>query len=257
MTCETLILVSDKFVDFTADKKAITVSQLNAMLEIPEHILPGTLKLIPGLGLSDNDIEELTTKINAQRISPHRWDTTALAFRPRPAQPCLSHKRFPHNTLIGTPHQLDENRFRMDLCIDENSELMGDHQTGQHVQGMVLIEASRQAFLAVTETFFKNDTEESVYFVINSMTTEFKGFVFPVYSHIDYRIVSKDINERRKKFSVEIDTIQGGDVRTRSSISFTVYPDWIISEREAAMAKDTAKVFLSEFQQPSSITVAE
>ncbi|MDP4557193.1 hypothetical protein Q9247_05815 [Halomonas meridiana] len=122
---------------------------------------------------------------------------------------------------------------------------------------MVLIEASRQAFLAVTESFFKNENEESVYFVINSMTTEFMGFVFPVHSYIDYRIVSKDINERRKKFSVEIDTIQGGDLRTKSSVSFTVYPNRIISEREAALARDTAQVFLSEFQQQSTMKVAE
>ncbi|MCH4565389.1 hypothetical protein MKP05_20010 [Halomonas sp. EGI 63088] len=257
MNCETLILVSDKFVDFTADKKAITVSQLNAMLEVPEHIIPGTLKLIPGLGVSDNDIVELTTKINAQRTSPHRWDVSALASRPRPAKPCLSHKRLPHNTLIGTPHQLDENRFRMDLCIDENSELMRDHQTGQHVQGMVLVEASRQAFLAVTEAFFQDEGEDSVYFVINSMTTEFMGFVFPIRSHIDYRVVSKDINERRKKFSVEIEIIQGGEIRTRSAISFMVYPNRIISEREAALARDAVKVFLSEFQQPATTVVAE
>lgn len=152
---------------------------------------------------------------------------------------------------------MDENRFRMDLCIDENSELMRDHQTGQHVQGMVFVEASRQAFLAVTEAFFQDEGEDSVYFVINSMTTEFMGFVFPIRSHIDYRVVSKDINERRKKFSVEIEIIQGGEIRTRSAISFTVYPNRIISEREAALARDAVKVFLSEFQQPASTVVAE
>lgn len=145
----------------------------------------------------------------------------------------------------------------MDLCIDENSELMRDHQTGQHVQGMVLVEASRQAFLAVPEAFFQDEGEDSAYFVINSVTTEFMGFVFPIRSHIDYRVVSKDINERRKKFSVEIEIIQGGEIRTRSTISFTVYPNRIISEREAALARDAVKVFLSEFQQPASTVVAE
>jgi len=257
MKYETLILVSDKFIDFTADKKAITVSQLNAMLEIPEHILPGTMKLIPGLGLSDNDIEELTTKINAQRTQPHRWDISALAARPRPAKSLLSHKRLAHNTLIGTPRKLEDDRFRLDICINENSELMSDHQTGQHVQGMLLIEASRQAFLAVTEAYFKLESEENVYFVINSMKTEFMGFVFPLHSHIDYRIVSKDINERRQKFSVEIDIIQSGDLRTKCAISFTVYPNRIISEREAALAKDTVRVFLRQFHQPTSEIVAK
>jgi len=211
MTYETLILVSDKFVGFTADKKAITVSQLNAMLELPEHIIPGSIKLVPGMGVSDDDIVKLTAKINAQRTSQRRWDVSEFASRPRRAESCLSHKRVPHNTLIGTPHQLDEGRYRMDLCIDENSELMGDHQTGQHVQGMILVEASRQAFLAVTEAFFLNENkkEDSVYFVINSMAIHFMGFVFPVRSYIDYRVVSKDINIRRQKFTVEIEIVQG------------------------------------------------
>lgn len=89
MNCETLILVSDKFVDFTADKKAITVSQLNAMLEVPEHIIPGTLKLIPGLGISDNDIVELTTKINAQHT--HRIAGTFPHSHPALAPPSLAY----------------------------------------------------------------------------------------------------------------------------------------------------------------------
>lgn len=256
MKFETLILVADKFVDFTADKKAITVSQLYSMLELPQHILPGPVKLVPGQGISDEDIVRLTAKIDSQSTPRRHWDVSELSRFPNRAELRLSHKREPCNTLIGTPIKLDDDRFRMDLCVDENCELMGDHQTGQHIQGMVLIEAARQAFLAVTEAFFLNETENKVYFVISSVTTEFLGFVFPIRTHIDYRVVSKDINAKRQKFSVEVETVQSGEVRTRSAFSFTVYPEYFISEREAVLARNAVDVLLRDLAQPVSAVIA-
>ncbi|WP_233420966.1 AfsA-related hotdog domain-containing protein [Xenorhabdus nematophila] len=65
-----------------------------------------------------------------------------------------SHKRIPHNTIIGSTRKENENSFSLPLLIDERCELMSDHQTGQHIQGMILIEACRQTFIAVTEEFF-------------------------------------------------------------------------------------------------------
>lgn len=250
MKHKTIILVADKFINFTTDKKVVTVSQLHAMLSLPEHIVPGPVKVVLGQGVSDTDIECLHKCVNELDISQRRWDITELSKLPERAKPHLSHKRTPCNTLIGTPWQLGDGRYRMELCIDENSELMADHQTGQHVQGMILIEASRQAFLAVTESFYLKEKKENVYFVINSINTDFIGFVFPIRSHIDYRVVSKDINDRRQKFMVEAEVVQGSEVRVRTEFSFIVYPNRVISEREAALARDAVDVFFQSISQP-------
>jgi hypothetical protein len=52
----------------------------------------------------------------------------------------LSHKHKDHNTLIGAPEQIGERVYSAPLLIDERSELMGDHQTGLHIQGMLQVE---------------------------------------------------------------------------------------------------------------------
>lgn len=250
MNTNTMIVVADKFVEFTADKKAVTLSQLKAMLELPQHILPGPVRLLCGQGLSDADISEIITRIDTLTNSEARWDTKHLRACPARALSALSHKREACNTLISTPEQIGDDTFRIDLCIDENCELMGDHQTGQHVQGMILVEAARQSFLAVTEKFYPMENVEKTYFVINEMTTAFLGFMFPLGAQIEYRIKSKDINERRQKFCVEMDFVQNTEKKMTAEYAFTVYPDQTISRKEADLAQSATEYFFAATSAP-------
>ncbi len=244
MSSEIYLVVADKFHEFTLGKKAITVSQLTFMLKMPAHLLPGTIQIVPGQGVSDQAKHDIVAAVDATDPDRMRWDVDAL--RALPAQACsrLSHKHKPSNTIIAAPQQVDEDIFTVDLRIDPNCELMDDHQTGQHVQGMILVEAARQAFLAVTEEFFLTVTDQKTFFVLNSMTTEFLGFVFPIPAQFVYRVVSKDINERRQKFSVEIDLAQAGETRMTTRFSFIAYPHRVIAEKEAELASTAANIAL-------------
>ncbi len=244
MNPKTFILVADKFSDFTTDKPALTLSQLTAMVKLPSHVLPDQIRLIPGQGLPDADLQAVVCSIEGCRIAESRWDISALKTVPQRADRALSHKQNPQNTLISSPVRKDEDTFLVDLTIDQNCAMMDDHQTGQHVPGMVLIEAARQAFLAVTEVFYLHSTSQKSCFVINTMSTEFLGFVFPVAAHIEYRVISKNINERRQRFSVAVDIVQGGKTRTTCQFSFTVYPDQVILRKETELAVEAAQAVL-------------
>ncbi|ETS33145.1 A-factor biosynthesis repeat protein [Photorhabdus khanii NC19] len=68
--------------------------------------------------------------------------------------------------MIGVAEKVNKNLFSLPLLIDERCELMADHQTGQHIQGMILIEACRQTFIAVTEEFYMSDKVGQSYYVI-------------------------------------------------------------------------------------------
>ncbi|WP_170106783.1 AfsA-related hotdog domain-containing protein [Rhodovulum imhoffii] len=232
----TFIIVADKFADFAINAQTITLSQLKALMALPTHLLQDRNRLLPGQGLSDDDCSEIVTLVENSRGHEDRWDITGLKALPSRAEAKLSHKRKPCNTLIGTPRTDGLDQYRIDLCIDEACEMMDDHQTGQHVQGMVLVEAARQAFLAVTEKFFLQGMNHKSYFVINDMQTRFLGFVFPLAAHMIYRIVDKDINLRRQKFQVEIDLVQGSEVRASTRFGFTAYPEEVISAKEAELA---------------------
>ncbi len=81
---------------------------------------------------------------------------------------------------IGVAEKVNENLFSLPLLIDERCELMTDHQTGQHIQGMILVEACRQTFIAVTEEFYMSDKVGQSYYVINDMNIKFSNFLFPL-----------------------------------------------------------------------------
>jgi len=236
MQVETYIIVADKFADFTVNQHTVTLSHFKALLSLPCHLQPETARLMLGQGISDDDRTSIVALIEGSARHRLRWDIDALHKQGMRATAQLSHKRNPCNTLIGSPEVVDENTFRLDLFIDQNCELMNDHQTGQHVQGMVLVEAARQSFLAVTEKYFLLDHNRKSYFVINEMRSAFLGFVFPLPAHMEYRVLSKNINDRRQRFDVEVDLIQASEVRVRTAISFTAYPDEVISEKEAGLA---------------------
>lgn len=51
-----------------------------------------------------------------------------------------SHKHCSENVLISTPERLEQDEFELELRLHARSELMPDHLTGEHVQGMVLAE---------------------------------------------------------------------------------------------------------------------
>ncbi|WP_120635067.1 AfsA-related hotdog domain-containing protein [Ruegeria sp. EL01] len=245
LTFDTLIVVADKFAEFTSGKPAVTLSQLRAMLVLPEHMVSGPVQLLPGQGLSDLEIADLLKQIAALDPTGSRWDLTLFQNLSDRADAEFSHKRKSCNTLIGSPTKVAKDTYFLDLRIDQECELMGDHQTGQHVQGMLLVEAARQSFLAVTEKYLLTSMAEKTYFVITSITTEFKGFVFPLPAHIEYRVLSSNVNERRHKYQVEMDFVQGGESRTRVGCAFTVYPHQVITQKEATLALDAAKCALA------------
>lgn len=240
MNSRVVLVVGEKFTQFAAGKDAITISQLCGLLSLPAAIAfdRDRLTAVPGQGLGDDDIERVLA-LAAQ--SPHcgRFDLTLWRSRPRRAAGRLSHKRKPENTLISDPRRLAENLFELDLLIDEDCELMADHQTGQHVQGMVLMEAARQTFLAVTEAFFLPQDGQRFYFVINKFAAEYRRFAFPLDATIRYRIKEMNVaNVLRQSFAAEIDVMQCGVKSASFLAEFTAFEDARISVKEDALARD-------------------
>src|SRR3546814_8567164 len=87
---------------------------------------------------------------------------------------------------------------------------MLDHLTGQHIQGMVLTEACRQMFLAVTEKYFLQDYRaKKRYFVIDTMTMRYNAFAFPLPAQITYKVLSKNVQKSHKRsFHVDMEVMQ-------------------------------------------------
>ena len=218
-----VLVVGDKFMQFAAGKEAITVSQLCGLLSLPAGIAMdrGRLTAVPGQGLGDDDVTRVLA-LAATSSHGDRFDLSLWRDRPRRASARLA-----------------DNLFELDLLIDEDCELMADHQSGQHVQGMVLMEAARQTFLAVTEAFFLPQDGGRFYFVINKFGAEYRRFAFPLDATILYRIKDMNVeNPLRQSFAAEIDVVQCG-VKSASFVAeFTAFEDARISAKEDALARD-------------------
>jgi len=200
--------------------------------------LPSGSRIIAGQGVREAELQALHDQ-SVWSLSAHGIDiSSALQRRPR-ASRLQTHKHHLHNAIISHPERLDDDHYQAELLLDERSELMNDHQTGQHIQGMILVEAARQMFLAVTEEYFIGTQENKpYYFVINQVSVNFTGFVFPVAATLDYQIKSKDIsNPARLRFDVTTSFMQGGVSATEVSFKFAAYYAANIKEKENQQAE--------------------
>lgn len=242
-----LLVVGDKFAAYIQGKDAITVSQLRGLMSLSIHMLPGqdVTILVPGQGLSEATVKRL---LEEAASSPHlaRFDFSLWHALPKRAESSVSHKHVQSNTLISEPRQRSADTYELHLLIDEDCELMSDHQTGQHVQGMILIEATRQALLAVTERFLLPSNGIDYSFVLSALSVSYSHYTFPVGAVLRCVIAeSSTDNPRRLSFSAEVFVEQCGQVVSTFTVSFGAMEKLRISKRENMQAVKTQSEYLA------------
>lgn len=240
-------VVGDKFNAFAEGKDVITVNQLKSLTDLPEGLMSSDAVLILGQGVQEEEVRCILQKYESGVEIVPLLDTSDLRRVLDRAPGDISHKKVAYNTLIGAPRRTADDVFELPLNIDERCELMGDHQSGQHVQGMILVEAFRQSFLAVTDAFFPFG-EESRYFVINVMNTEFQSFLFPLPAHVEYRILEADVNQRRARYKVSMSALQNAIECASAEVTFSVYASSSISGNEAELATRVTSAMLASRQ---------
>jgi hypothetical protein len=239
-----IVVVGDKFSEFSNGKDVVTISQLELITQIPAHIIDTNSQFIVGQGVRDDYAEKVLDNQHRNRNHNNKLDLTELEKLTATARNAYSHKKINHNTLIGAAEKVEDNLFALPLLIDERCELMADHQTGQHIQGMILVEACRQTFIAVTEEFYLPDSAGKSYYVINDMNIKFENFLFPLPAIVHYELVEQNVNERRARFKADIRVSQHTTLCASMSVSFTVYPAAVIGEKEAALATEMTHTLL-------------
>lgn len=240
-------VVGDKFNAFAEGKDVITLNQLKSLTDLPGGLMSSDAVMILGQGVQEDEVRRILQKYdNHVEIVPF-LDTSDLRRVLDRAPGDISHKKVAYNTLIGAPRRTADDVFELPLNIDERCELMGDHQSGQHVQGMILVEAFRQSFLAVTDAFFPFG-DEARYFVINVMNTEFQSFLFPLPAHVEYRVLEADVNERRARYRVNMSALQNNAECASAEVTFSVYSASTISEKEAQLAHRVTSAMLASRQ---------
>lgn len=250
MTNNTLLVVSDKFAKFATHKDVVTLSEFHANFIGPlDDCCQQRILLIPGQGLCSDDIEALLRQVAESPLSNY-FDMSLWHQRPHKIARIHTHKKFSKNTLISEPVRTGADVFEMELIIDEDCELMQDHQTGEHVQGMILIEAARQSVLAVTEEFFPPQRGNRHAFILGSLSVDYHNFVFPLGANLIYRIRNKDLSKtNRQQFEVEVCIKQCGIKVVTCVFVFSSYEKKIINRREHFQASQALMEYVQVLNQ--------
>lgn len=244
------VVVGDKFSEFATLEGSTTVSRLANLFDglhangpIPEVVLFGQ-------GVSEGWRNYLKKRALAGGI-----DTAFLGSQPIDDRTGRNfcHKWNRHNVLITHPQQVTPTRYSMLLSIDDACEIMSDHVSGYHVQGMVFIEAARQAFLAVSECFLL-PKENRYYFVINKLDTTYHRFAFPLPTEITLEIVESD-SSRADRYSakVVIRFYQNGECVSESRAEYAAILEDKLLAKEKSMAVSALDAAL---QQAAADTLA-
>jgi hypothetical protein len=241
MLDKALLIVSDQFHQFATRKDVMTTTQLYHLLNTEDVILPNTrsIRLIPGQGFSHNTITNLLNLAKTAKNAAH-FDFSLWYNLPQRASKELTHKHKTENILVSTPTRASDTEFNMSILIDENCEMMNDHQTGLHVQGMLLLEASRQGYLAIFEEYFFSSSQEKKYFIFNSLQVNYNRFAFPLPATLSVTIRKIDVRNSKKQHAImDMEIIQCGNSAASFSLDMTMMADKRVTSMESKLANQS------------------
>lgn len=215
------VLVGDRFEEFAQNPGVATVSEFLAATGTADG---EAAAFVVGQGLSRD--------AKAALIAAHANDVHAdLLVEPA----IFTHKRHPKNVMISIPRRVDYQVYEADLALDDSNEVMEDHQTGQHIQGLALIEAARQMWTAVTERFILEGARPTR-FVIDNVRAKFEGFVFPLPSTLRLTVLDSAVRPMQRRLSVRVEVQQAAQTTTIIEADFRVIDERISARQESVAA---------------------
>ncbi|HEX7684183.1 MAG TPA: AfsA-related hotdog domain-containing protein [Trinickia sp.] len=236
---KSVIVVGDKFQGFS-DKHddIVTLGQLEKMIweaqELPID------RIVVGQGVCHQRLSGLQT-IMQRRFTdspPRIVNYEQIADQLDPALRQVTHKHHAQNILISAPRRASEHCYESKLAIHDATELLGDHMTGQHIQGMVLTEAGRQMMLAVAELFMLDAHERGrFYFILNKVATTYHRFAFPIETDAKLTVLAAERKRGNALHAeVRVDFAQQEEALAEAHISFAAYDKDLIARKEHELA---------------------
>lgn len=196
---------------------------------------------ILGQGLSLKEYQQVLSVCEEQNIE--LFDAVNYS---NCASLAATHKHNQENILITKPQKLKENIFACELIVFQNNELIIDHQTGLHIQGMLLIEAIRQMFIAVVEEYFPQENKS--YVVFNDLKVEFQHFVFPFKVEIKQKIIKIKTKKKGAVFyESKFEVFQLGKPVLLAYANYSVYDKKYMEKKEMEIAEEAITQLKEKF----------
>jgi len=240
-------VVGDKFAGFRNNNRVITLMEFEHIVETDgKNVNPGTV-FVAGQGLQQKRVAAILKKLSESKSS------SCVNFRQsslKKADSWMTHKHHAENIMISEPNRIDSTNFCAQIVLDDLCAEMSDHMTGQHIQGLVLLEAARQMFIAVTSNYFLEEKhKKNSYFVLSHMDIDYKSFVFPLQIELLYEIKDQTIDKHgNMTFDVCMKIMQLTNILIEVNITFSVYKNIFMRMIEASRASNILDSY-EEIQQ--------
>ena len=229
-----MYVVGDGFVNFSKTVGVVRISDFEEMISLPRIGKATNGFYIIGQGISEERIKKIKQRLQDSKIN----DIFIKDNFCEKEQNQFVHKTLRENVMISQPKVIRDGLFVSRLMIDDRCAEMSDHLTGQHVQGVVLIEAARQMGLSVSEHFFLSNEERfKRYFVLNNLDVQFQQFVFPL--EVEMRCIvleHKNLGEENFTIKYAIEFVQNNISCTRIIIGLMADAKAKLEAKEARLA---------------------
>lgn len=145
---------------------------------------------------------------------------------PSPVDMGAVHKHDARNVLVADFEYDGVDTVSASVRLHNDNELVLDHQSGPHLQGMVLIEAARQMFLAVCELeYLRPWPDRRFAFLLTRVDTRFDRPVFPLPLRMEMTVQRADVADvNRMWFDLETRFFQGGREAAATTVAASVRP---------------------------------
>ncbi|KZL14447.1 A-factor biosynthesis hotdog domain protein [Pseudovibrio axinellae] len=243
------VIVGDRFNNFAEVAGAITTQ------DAIRGLTNGAAYkgFILGQGVHDKDAHVISVLSRALGLP-----CISLADDPAKAGREICHKHFQHNELISFPRKVEDNVFEADVLVDDRNEIMSDHVTGCHLQGMLLIEGIRQMFIAVSETQYEHlGVPVGGYVVFNKLDVKFEQFAFPIATSLRQTVNDfTQPRDDRARFVATVEVFQEQGRVATAEVDYTVFENTSLQPKEEKLAQKAVQRLLTKYA-PDPVTLNE
>lgn len=240
-----VVVVADRFAQFARGDRVLTVSGLLALLDAGGPRLPDchwVVHLGQGVDATDGDLLETACEKSEAAVRLADPDSFRQPLEP----PVVVHKDRPENVLLAGVHSPEPTHCRAELRIHRDNELVLDHHTGEHVQGIVIIEAMRQICIAQFETAIRPGLAPAAYAgVWKRIDLSFEDFLFPLPATVESLIVESDLSrESNLKFRATTAVRQQGRTVATAGIEYSMIVQARVDTLERRKADQATRAYL-------------
>jgi hypothetical protein len=229
------VVVGDVFSEFAQHESVVTVSDLKRRPAGSD-----AERFVLGQGLTDCERTELAL-------------TRALITAPAALESLSkTHKRSCDNVLITELKSSGEHSYVCELNVADRTDRLSDHVTGEHIGGMILLEAGRQTMVAALESEYGVNGAMKWGLAWSDLKVRFLGYVYPLPVPISVSVIEAQIkSDTRMEVRVPVVMSQASKVVCEMDFVLTLVERAALSNLEHKRANRTLHALLADQQATS------